>query len=121
MWLSLYVFDHAFLKIVTITFSCLILTEFLNLYTVLHSLHILMIASQLLSVLIYFLSLWMLSSILDVSYITWMFLLKVVVITAISFLPLYLINWVRKKVDPSDFEKVMRDVKKDKINMSLKN
>lgn len=119
MWLSLYVFDHAFLKIVTITFSCLILTEFLNLYTVLNSLHIFMIVSQVFSVLIYFLSIWTLRSMLDVSYISWMFLLKVLVITAISFVPLYVLSWLRRKLDPTDYEKVMRNVKTRRINMRI--
>lgn len=119
MWLSLYVFDHAFLKIVTITFSCLILTEFLNLYTVLNSLHIFMIISQIFSVLIYFISIWTLRSMLDVSYISWLFLLKVLVITAISFVPLYVLSWLRRKLDPTDYEKVMRNVKTKRINTRI--
>ena len=121
MLLSLYVFDKAFLKIVTITFSCLILTEFLNLYTVLNSLHIFMIISQMLSVFIYFLSLLTLRSVLDVDYITWMFVLNVVMITAISFVPLYVFQWLRRRFDPLDYEKVMMNVKTVKINMSLQN
>lgn len=117
--LSLHNFDNAFLKIVTITFSCLILTEFLNLYTVLNRLHIFMIISQLISVLLYFISIATLRTVLDVSYITWMFLLKVTVITAISFIPLYVITIVRRRVNPTDFEKVMMNVKRDKIKMTL--
>jgi hypothetical protein len=33
MFLSLYLFDKSYLNIVTITFSALILTEFLNIYS----------------------------------------------------------------------------------------
>lgn len=121
MCLSLYAFDKAFLTIVTIAFSCLILTEFLNLYTVLNSLHIIMIMSQIISVLVYFISIYTLRTILDVSAITWMFILKIIGITAISFGPLYLVSFLRKKFDPTDYEKVMKYVKTRRINMSLKN
>jgi len=121
MWLSLYVFDKAFLKIVTITFTCLILTEFFNIYTVLNRIHVLMIVSQVLSVIIYFLSIMCLRIVMDVSDLTWDFLGKIVLITAISFLPLYIANVIRKHVAPNDFEKVMRNVNVGRINTSLGN
>ena len=121
MWLSLYVFDHAFLKIVTITFSCLILTEFLNIYTVLNRIHVFMLVSQVFSVVLYFLSIYCLKSIMDVSDITWGFLGRVVAITAVSFLPLYITNKIRRKISPTDYEKVMRNVKIGRINTGFRN
>jgi len=45
MTLSLYLFDLSFLYIVTITFSALILTEFLNIFSELHRIHLYMIIS----------------------------------------------------------------------------
>lgn len=121
MWLSLYAFDHAFLKIVTITFSCLILTEFLNIYTVLNRIHVFMLISQVFSVLLYFLSIYCLKSIMDVSDITWGFIGRVVGITAVSFLPLYITNKIRRKISPNDYEKVMRNVKIGRINTGFRN
>ena len=121
MWLSLYAFDHAFLKIVTITFSCLILTEFLNIYTVLNRIHVFMLFSQVFSVILYFLSIYCLKNIMDVSDITWGFLGRVVAITAVSFLPLYITNIIRRKIAPNDYEKVMRNVKIRRINTGFRN
>lgn len=79
-----------------------------------------MIAGQALSILVYFLSILLLNSILDVYYITWMFLFKVIIVSLVSFGPLYLMRRIRKIFDPTDYEKVMKNVKRKKIDMNLR-
>lgn len=65
-----------------------------------------MIVSSILTFVVYILSIALLRSYFDTSYITWQFVLKVIGITVISWLPLHLTKWVLKKVDPSEDDRI---------------
>jgi len=107
MLMSLSLFEESFLEIVTITFTALILSEILNVYTELHKLHPVMILSQVGTFAVYILSLLLFRSYIDVDKISPEFLAKVLLIVSVSWLPLHLMVVLRKYVDPSDYEKVM--------------
>jgi len=102
--------DEYFVKMVTISFSCLILTEFLNVYSELHSIHIVMIISQICSVIIYFMSILCMPALFDLATIDGVFIWKMIVITVCSWFPFHLFKIIKRYIDPSDHEKIMKGV-----------
>ncbi len=62
-----------------------------------------------LSVLLYFLILILLKNYLQATSITWIFLWKMTILTLVSWAPPFLFKWVMRKIDPSDYEKIMRN------------
>lgn len=105
-------FHESFTNIVTITFSALIFTELLNVYTSVHHLTWRILGSSVLTLFIYILSIALLPQYFDTSYITWMFVVKVLLITVMSWMPLHLIHCIVDKIDPSEFQKIMREEKR---------
>ena len=73
-----------------------------------------MIVSMLFSIIIYFLCIYFLRSYLFLSELNWEFVGKMTLITAASWVPPYLFKVIMKRIDPSDYEKVMRH-KKNKL------
>ncbi len=109
MMLGLRLFDNSYLNIVTITFSALIVIELLNVLTELHKRHWGMIVSVTLSLLVYFLTIFLFRSIINVSAITGWFAIKVLVITAISWLPIHLLKYLERRIWPSDYDIIMKE------------
>lgn len=81
-------FNESFSNIVTITFSALIITELLNVYSSVHHINWKMISASVLTLFIYIISIALMPAYFDTSYITWAFVIKVVLITMASWLPL---------------------------------
>ena len=67
-----------------------------------------MIVSSVLTFVIYILSIALLREYFDTSYITWAFVVKVLTITLISWLPLHMIKWLMSKIDPTEQQKILR-------------
>ena len=82
--------------------------------------HMAMVISQILSVIIYFLTIFTMKNVFMVSTLTWAFLLKILMLTFITWFPLHLITIIKKYLDPSDYEKIMRaNTQQNSILMSL--
>jgi len=105
---TLLAFPDSFTNIVTITFSALIVTELLNVYSSVHVLNWKMICASILTLFLYILSIALMPSYFDTSYITWNFVLKVFAITMASWLPMFIVQVIVGKLDPSEFEKIMK-------------
>ena len=88
MLATVILFKVSFTNIVTITFSALILIELLNVYSVVNKPNWKMIVSSVLTFAIYILSIAVLRSYFDTSYITWQFVIKVIALTIMSWAPL---------------------------------
>ena len=58
---------------------------------------------------IYIGSIALLPSYFETSYITWNFVLKVCALTLVSWLPLQIIQFIVNRVDPEEFQKVMKE------------
>lgn len=69
-----------------------------------------MLISQILSLFIYFYTIIFFNNVFDLSYMDISFFWKIVVITLISWLPLHIFKLIIKKIDPTDYEKVMSAV-----------
>jgi len=108
MIMGVYLFEDSFLMIVTITFTALILSEILNVYTELNKLHPVMIVSLIGTVFIYFLSIILFRNYINVEAINGQFLLNIILIVCVSWLPLHIVKSVLNCVDPSDYQKVMQ-------------
>lgn len=64
-------FQESLTNIVTITFSALIMCEILNVFSEVHKVNYKMIISSVLTLIIYFMSIALLHTYFDTSYITW--------------------------------------------------
>jgi len=101
-------FNDSFVNIVTITFSSLILIELLNVYSEVNKPNIRIFASSVLTLVTYIISIALLRSYFDTSYITWEFVLKVIAISCASWLPLHIIKLIVNRLDPSEQQKIMK-------------
>ena len=87
---SVIFFHESLNNIVTITFSALIVCEILNVFSEVHKVNRKMVVSSLLTLFIYFGSIMLLRSYFDVSYITPTFIVKIILLVAASWAPLFL-------------------------------
>lgn len=120
MLASLFLFDNNLINIVTITFTALVLTELSNVAFEIHTWNRYMVLAEVVTVLTYFVSMVVFKTyfgelkicffqitILDLSFIaSWNFVWKVVVVTSISCIPLYVIRFIRRKIDPPSYLKL---------------
>eukprot|EP00118_Oscarella_pearsei_P009119 m.50700 g.50700 ORF g.50700 m.50700 type:complete len:1112 (+) comp34080_c0_seq24:19-3354(+) len=110
MYGALLLFDSEFIHIVAITFTSLILTELLMVALTIRTWHRLMILAELASLAIYVVSLFFFSEYFDSNFLkTWSFIWKVVVITVVSCLPLYILKYLRKKYAPPIYSKLQQN------------
>ena len=105
---SVVFFHDSLTNIVTITFSSLIICEILNVFSEVHKVNYKMIISSVLTFIIYFMSIGLLRSYFDTSYITWTFVCKVFAITLASWAPLHLARKIYDCCDPSEHQKIMK-------------
>ena len=99
--------ENSFTNIVSITFTSLIFTELLNVMTEIDKFHWAMGISEIVTGIIYLLSMFALKTYFDLYYLFSLdFLLRVVVITVLSWLPLHLAKKIMIHFDPPDYDKI---------------
>ncbi|BES92850.1 cation-transporting atpase [Nesidiocoris tenuis] len=107
MYGALVLFEDEFIHIVAISFTALILTELIMVALTVRTWHYVIVLAELLSFLLYILSLVLLRDYFDPSFLsTTDFVWKVVVITLLSCLPLTLLKCLRKKFSPPSYSKL---------------
>lgn len=107
MYGALILFEDEFIHIVAISFSALILTELIMVALTIRTWHKLMVLAELFSLVLYIISLAVLHEYFDWEFIwSWEFLWKVLVITLVSCLPLYILKFLRKKFSPPSYSKL---------------
>uniref|UniRef100_A0A8C5CGW2 Phospholipid-transporting ATPase n=1 Tax=Gadus morhua TaxID=8049 RepID=A0A8C5CGW2_GADMO len=107
MYGALVLFESEFLHVVAISFTALILTELLMVALTVRTWHWLMVLAQGLSLLFYVCSLFFLNEYFDLPFITtWVFVWKVLAITLLSCLPLYIIKYLKRKFSPPSYSKL---------------
>lgn len=102
MLLSIILFPHDnFVNIVAITFSSLIFTELLNIFSQIQNWKPPMVIAELFSLLIYLISIIFLKGYFDLKFIVRAdFFWKVLIITAVSWLPLHMAKVIKEKIWP---------------------
>lgn len=106
MLFSIIFFNDSFVNIVSITFTALIYIEILNVFTEVNKVKRKMIISVLITVFSYMFSILFFRNYFDVSAFTMDFMLKVLVIVAICWLPIHLIKKIIEFIWPSEESKV---------------
>lgn len=98
-----------FTNMVAITFTSLILTEWLNIVTEIEKWHLIMIISEISSVFFYAISIFLLREYFDLSYIISLdFAWKVLVIISASWAPTYLTRIIWTKCNPEAHQKIQK-------------
>lgn len=67
-----------------------------------------MVVSSVFTLVVYILSIALLRSYFDTSYITWTFIWKVLAVSGASWLPLHVTKWLISKIAPSEQEKILK-------------
>ena len=101
MFVAVIEFDQSFVNIVTITFTTLICIEMLNILSEVTQIRRMMVISIILTLLIYIASIIIFRQYILVSYIDGTFILKVCILTLVTWLPLQVFNKVMMKCDPT--------------------
>ena len=110
MLLAILLFEDSFVNIVIINFSALLLIELLNLYTEIRKGNLLIYSCMVLSFMIYVASVWIFKEYFDLTSIGIMFILKVIAITAVAWIPIHVIKYVSDKINPSDASKINQNM-----------
>ncbi|EEA07554.1 phospholipid-translocating P-type ATPase, flippase family protein [Cryptosporidium muris RN66] len=101
--------DNILMNLVSITFTTLILSEILNVVTEIHHWNIFILSSCIASLLIYFISFFLLKSYFDLYFIfTYSFWGKICVLTLIAWGPVILFKIIKKSVHPPRYYKLMQ-------------
>ncbi|KAK0427670.1 hypothetical protein QR680_010355 [Steinernema hermaphroditum] len=110
MYGALIVFDSDFIHVVSISFTALIVTELIMVALTVHTWHWAMLVAQGLSLGLYAASLLILDNFFDRAFVmSWNFLAKTSMITAISCIPLYAVKFLRRRFSPPSYHKVNRE------------
>ena len=110
--LSIVLFPHDnFVNVVAITFSSLIFTELLNIYSQIQRWKLLMVLAELFSLCAYFVSILWLKNYFDLKFIvTTDFFWKVLIITAVAWLPLHLVKSIKEMVWPPKSKQIQEGI-----------
>eukprot|EP00301_Raphidiophrys_heterophryoidea_P010073 c15114_g1_i1.p1 GENE.c15114_g1_i1~~c15114_g1_i1.p1 ORF type:complete len:629 (-),score=118.38 c15114_g1_i1:48-1859(-) len=105
--LAVLLFETQFVYIVTIAFTCLVLTELLNVALQIRRWHLLMIWSEIITVVIYFCSVYFLNGYFEQQlFLQPRFWVRVLMIVAVSLVPVLAIKYVRLKWNPPVYSKL---------------
>ncbi|RKO95662.1 hypothetical protein CAUPRSCDRAFT_8963, partial [Caulochytrium protostelioides] len=107
MLLALTLFESEFRHIVAISFTSLIFNELLMVALEINTWHSLMVISELVTFVIYLLSMTLLKAEFDLTFIlTSAFVWKTALITAVSSLPLYFLSCLKSWINPANYTKL---------------
>ncbi|KAJ7901718.1 hypothetical protein B0H14DRAFT_2492682 [Mycena olivaceomarginata] len=108
MIMSLVLFETEFLHIVSISFTALILNELIMVALEITTWHIYMVISEVVTLFFYVISIAFLPEYFDLTFVVTLgFGWKVVVIVALSALPLYIIKLIRSRIAPAASSKLL--------------
>lgn len=83
--------------------------------------HILTIITNVASLILYLCILLFMNTLLQLANIMeWDFIWKILVLVSLSWFPLWIFKILKKKLDPTDYEKIMQKVTQKFINTQLK-
>eukprot|EP01128_Nolandella_sp_AFSM9_P011791 TRINITY_DN870_c0_g1_i2.p1 TRINITY_DN870_c0_g1~~TRINITY_DN870_c0_g1_i2.p1 ORF type:complete len:683 (-),score=163.58 TRINITY_DN870_c0_g1_i2:216-2264(-) len=107
MLLAIFLFDQSLYQVISITFTALILTELVNVAFEIHTWHWMMIACEVITVIIYFISIAVLPEYFDVTFmVSGEFVWKILVIVLVTALPIYLGKFIQRKCFPASYTKL---------------
>ncbi len=112
MLMALFLFQNtSFIKIVTITFTSLIIIEFLNIMTTIRTWNRVIYLSIVLSLFIYLICLIFLRKFLMLSKPGFIDLCKIIFLSFVSWFPIFLFYCIKKLFFPSQLDKIIMEEK----------
>lgn len=118
--LGYYIFEISFLNVVTISFSALVFTELLNIFTLVDRLNVYILSANALSLLMYVVSILFFREYLGMQKLHWDNFKKVGVITLACWVPFEVIKQLNRYCFPSASDKIMMNVRKRDQRYQLK-
>ena len=118
--LTLKFMDNTFLEIITISFTALILVEYLTIITIVRTWHIVMVIGILLSLLIYVLCLTFLRNIFLLSALEIKDFAKIALIVVCGWLPLQVIHLIQRYCFPSPIDKIIKEASTQQTRWKFK-
>lgn len=107
MAMSITLFHKEFFHIVGISFTALVLNELIMVAFQIHKWTRIMVISEVLSIFLYMISLLILKTDADPNYVfTGVFWKNVTIITLVSTFPLFVFNYVKRKISPPSSSKL---------------
>lgn len=106
---AIVVFKDSYVNIVTITFTTLILIELLNVYTQINNMNMQTFLIMVATATTYFMSIILLKSYFETSYMDKVFFMKVGVLALITWTPIHLIYYLAEWMDPSENQKLKQN------------
>ena len=107
--LALFLFNQTFLEIVTITFTALIINEFLNIYSSIRTWHPVISVSLGISAFSYLFCLIFLKKVFFLSDLDFEKVLKIVFLSICAWLPIHIMQIIRRLYFPSQIDKVLNE------------
>lgn len=107
MILAIWLFENEFIRIVSISFTALVFNELLMIAMEVTTWHLLMLVTQVATMIIYVNSMWFLPDYFDIEFIaTTTFVWKVALIIAFSLIPVYVFGTIRFYLNPPSYSKL---------------
>mmetsp|Transcript_13908 Transcript_13908/g.10031 ORF Transcript_13908/g.10031 Transcript_13908/m.10031 type:complete len:114 (+) Transcript_13908:2802-3143(+) len=103
---ALLFFEEPFANIVTITYSALIVSELLNVYSTVMVVKWLMILSTFISLILYGFSFYFLRGVFQLEYMDFQFWVNITVLTLASWLPVFTIFEIQRRCFPTEAQKI---------------
>ncbi|KAK2195223.1 bifunctional P-type ATPase/HAD superfamily/P-type ATPase [Babesia duncani] len=104
---AIILFENSMLSLVSISCTSLFVLELLNIYSEIHVLHPLTLASMITTAVVYFYSILILRNYFDFSFVaTTAFAWKVIIITLSGWFPVYLFKLLQKILQPPQYSKL---------------
>eukprot|EP00761_Pharyngomonas_kirbyi_P013462 gb/GECH01013491.1/.p1 GENE.gb/GECH01013491.1/~~gb/GECH01013491.1/.p1 ORF type:complete len:1089 (+),score=243.03 gb/GECH01013491.1/:1-3267(+) len=107
MLLAILLFENSFIRIVSITFTALILTELIMVACEVHKLNLFILLAELVSIAMYFCSVLLLPTYFDIPFVfSWGFWWRTILLTVASLAPVYVVQFIEKKLFPPPYAKL---------------
>jgi phospholipid-translocating ATPase len=111
MFLGFMLFSQTYLKVVTITFSALIIVELLNMISNVTKMSVVMMFAQVVSLCSYFATIYFYHEYINVSDIDQDFIINVGIIAFVAWFPIYAMKRLVKRYSPTEEMIIMRECK----------
>lgn len=117
--LLLQLFDNTFLEIITITFTALIIIEFLNIFSAIRTWHSIMTIGISVSAFTYLVSLIFMKNIFLLSDVNMESLVKIIFISLTAWMPLQITQTISRTFFPSQIDKVIKEAKVKEVRKRM--
>ena len=103
-------FENSFIKVITISFSALVFTELLNVFTLVDRLNVWIASANAISLIFYLISVIFFRDLMDLQEIDWDMAKKIFIIVLVCWAPFEIIKGLNRYFFPTASDKIMSTV-----------